>query len=517
MSLNVIDRLSTFDYTSLNVVCKWRTKSGPITLDARYGALPNETFQAIFTSTKEQKHSLTDSIVKLIQDSSRIKSFFITFEFADAYCFRKIVEALGTHPKLEKIVAIQMPYKGDSAQGIKKMLETTSTLKTLNLNNLIRNKLLSEAVRPIAQGIGNNRTVTELALTINGQKGELGLILEALKTNRTLQKLTIDYSQILIPRQMNCSGIASNTTLRKLNLRHNKIQGEGAGNLFIAISMNSGLHTLNISDNPITVRAYMANDYAFRSLGELIARNKTIRTLDLSSTVIGSKIYHIANNLVRNETLTSLNLSQTELKTPELTIPVCKAIQKHPSLTHLDLSHCNLRSSAAMTLGENLKINNVLVSLKLENCDITNIEMEHISAGLQVNTTLKTLILNRNLIQSQGTRVLCESLYQNSSLQELSLNNNRLSDAALIEIMFLVRFNNSVQKLDISWNNFTYDHVENLSNEMRYSNYGLISVCTASLALPPNLIKIKNICERNIKNLTRHETLYQLLLNKLIL
>ena len=149
---------------------------------------------------------------------------------------------------------------------------------------------------------------------------------------------------------------------------------------------NNTLTKLNLSNNYYVY----ANHIAY-----LLRYNTTLLILDLSNIRFGSFVHldevePIAEALKINTTLTTLLLNNNRINSSE-TIAIAKALERNSTLTTLNFSYNDLGYHGARAIAETVKINKTLTLLDLRGCNIGADGAKTIAEALETNTTIKII------------------------------------------------------------------------------------------------------------------------------
>eukprot|EP00984_Skeletonema_dohrnii_P007589 scaffold2773_cov119-Skeletonema_dohrnii-CCMP3373.AAC.3 len=192
-------------------------------------------------------------------------------------------------------------------------------------------------------------------------------------------------------------------------------------------------------------------------------------SLELSRNVLKNiGIASVAALLKSLRNLVSLVLKENQLTNEAGIKLLSKAMKKHPSLSHVDLSYCSLgESTSALSLI--LKGSEKLSSLVLDYNDFESDGMELIIKFLKSNTTLTALSLRHNTETKEGGKTLTQNFLkpiaqtlERSSLRELSLRGSDLTLATKVESKVLC---DMLMHIDLSYNRIG---VQGLKNVVTY-------------------------------------------------
>ena len=240
--------------------------------------------------------------------------------------------------------------------------------------------LMVNSVREIQECLDEGATKFTFSIKnkkIAKQKREIIELSALLKTNQPICSLGLHVEDIT-PEEVSilADGLASNTVLKVLNLRGNKINSTGAKYLNEALKTNTGLEELELTENPIggyidscflqnkTLRRLCLFDCKITArqaavLLKSLENNDTLRELDLCKNVFGGIglwmdfdnggyksnpnndridfLSIIINFIKTNQGLTKIRLEFNSFNKYDLT-KIAKSIEASTSLTSADLS-----------------------------------------------------------------------------------------------------------------------------------------------------------------------------------
>lgn len=215
-----------------------------------------------------------------------------------------------------------------------------------------------------------------------------------------------------------CDGLASNRSLRSLNLSKNGI-GSWGGALLSEACVHTNLERLDLSLNYLS-------DQGIRDFARYLdskSKAPTLLSLDIGSNMFGGIGFgNLADKLSRNFTLQQLRLDGNSLGGKRLItlknfLP-CSAIQR----------------------------------LSLRNCELDDESIEMIKHGIKKNKSLSSLDLSKNFIYAKGVRVLVDGLFGHPTLSSLNLGSNRVGDQCVDSLIQLLNNDHKLQFLDLSNN-----------------------------------------------------------------
>ena len=212
-------------------------------------------------------------------------------------------------------------------------------------------------------------------------------IAEAIKVNKTVQKLWISFNNISDDGAAAISdALKSNNLLQILKMSYNKITSEGAKVIAEAIKVNKTLQELDISGNNIS-------DDGAAAISDALKNNNSLQMLSMSNKITseGAKL-------------------------------IAEAIKVNETLQELDISGNNISDDGAAAISDALKNNNSLQILKMSNIKITSKGAKLIAEAIKVNTTFHTLNLRQHINDAVSFNMsLLTAVYHNNTLMKLAL------------------------------------------------------------------------------------------------
>ena len=181
---------------------------------------------------------------------------------------------------------------------------------------------------------------------------------------------------------------------------------------------------------------------------------KRIRYLNISNNNISNKaMYYLSKFLIKNQTLSILYMSKNRNITTEGIKPITKALQMHPNIIKLDVSHMDLKGSGqffADLIAENkclqelyLRDTNLIKSdicslaekltnedspiIKLDiglNCNIGDNGLKEIGKIINNNRSLRSIGLDGLNLSMNNYLPIFEAISKNRNIESYSLNMN---------------------------------------------------------------------------------------------
>ena len=180
--------------------------------------------------------------------------------------------------------------------------------------------------------------------------------------------------------------------LKKKNIKLTTLNLDLSSNNCAVADIWDGL----VKNNTLTKLNLSNNYYVYAcDIAYLLRYNTTLLILDLSNIRFGSfvrlhEVEPIAEALKINTTLTTLLLNNNRINSSE-TIAIAKALERNSTLTTLNFSYNDLGYHGARAIAETVKINKTLTLLDLRGCNIGADGAKTIAEALETNTTIQII------------------------------------------------------------------------------------------------------------------------------
>jgi Ran GTPase-activating protein (RanGAP) involved in mRNA processing and transport len=284
----------------------------------------------------------------------------------------------------------------------------------------------------------------------------LATLLQSLGRHRTLIKLglhncLLDHGQARLLQMALCNM----PSLHSVALSNFTLSGRSAelAQLALALYDNASIQVLAISKN-----AFLGLQSA-NIIRDILRRNKTITTLDLSNNRFGltpDSVECIANGLGSNSTLLKIDLSGCSLYNDNIPYLAQTLGSQNTTLQKLILARNSITSRGVGVLLEAFEHSNnhPITDLDLGSNSIENEGARFIARSLRNNAlpNLTRLSLYSCEIKDDGLMALVSALEHNTSLLQLDLRDNLdLSKTAFLALATSLPKLKVLQRLDLSW------------------------------------------------------------------
>eukprot|EP01080_Neovahlkampfia_damariscottae_P001669 gene1669-438_t len=203
------------------------------------------------------------------------------------------------------------------------------------------------------------------------------------------------------------------------------------------------------------------------SLNKMFIKNKRIEKLSLISMINITDANLFLENLTKNSTIKTLNLTENIL-TSESGELLCELLKNNKTITNLDLTFTLLSDKGIEKISTALETNTTLKVLNLSENDINSSGFCHLGASLMKNETLEELGLDGNYLTGNGRKALFEYLRGTKSLKKLSIARTLvLQKYGGIFLSKMIASNKSVLYLDLSFNDLNLQDAKSLGNGIK--------------------------------------------------
>uniref|UniRef100_A0A0E0DZP0 peroxidase n=1 Tax=Oryza meridionalis TaxID=40149 RepID=A0A0E0DZP0_9ORYZ len=313
------------------------------------------------------------------------------------------------------------------------------------------------------------------------QFGDEGLffLAESLAYNKSAEEVDFSGNGITAVGIEAFDGILQiNTALKSLNLSGNAIGDEGAKKLLLnstnigdegakAISdmlkKNKTIRTLQLSNNTIEYSG-------FASIAEALLENNVLRSLFVNGNYGGPLgASSLAKGILGNKTLRELHLHGNGFGN-EGVRALMSALSAHKGkITVLDIGNNNITSEGSLHVAEFIKRTKSLLWLSLYMNDISDEGAEKVADALKQNKTISTVDLGGNNIHSKGVSAIAETLKDNSVVTTLELSYNPIGPEGVKALCDVLKFNGKIQTLKLGWCQIGVSGAEFVADCLKYN------------------------------------------------
>ncbi|XP_065897457.1 uncharacterized protein [Dysidea avara] len=421
-------------------------------------------------------------ISNILYNNEKIKTLSLSDSYINGEGLASLCRCLKNNTTLQELDISKNKLFTEDTEVIAKVIELNTTLQKLNISDC---GIHDSGVVVISNSLKNNKTLKVFNMSKNciGVEGAKE-IAEVLEFNMSLQKLDVSSCNILC--EVLSNSLRKNTTLKELNMSHNKITiqdiaeivkfnltlqklnisncgilDDGAAIISNNLNKNDALKELNMSNNKISFKVV-------KDIAVLVRFITALQTLYISHCEVpDNELTDISISLIKNYHLQELNLSHSMIYT-EGACKIAEVIRVNRTLLKLDISGCGIAGDGIGIISNSLMECTTLQELNISNNEITNEAAKGIAGVMQINKTLYKLDISNNGISGDGTTVIVDSLKGNNTLQALYMSYNKITTEGAKKMAEIIRLDTTLQALDISQCSIPDDGVLVISESYKY-------------------------------------------------
>ncbi|KYQ91287.1 hypothetical protein DLAC_08227 [Tieghemostelium lacteum] len=343
---------------------------------------------------------------------------------------------------LSNLVTLNIPYMR-LGEKLFQLLDGVLINPNLHTLNIIGNNISEVGGQRFATLIENSKIVC-LDISLNHLESSLGDIIEAIskgELNWTLKdfKMAENYSHDNSTIRKLCNLIESNKSITRLDFNSNPFN-ESLSDVFTSLLYNQTIKSLNCSNTSSKTMFSEIIGYYFPKVNNIEQVYMGSNNLQLNSEFIFGK---------ESNTLRVLDLSCSNVLVNHLNgfVGRCK------NLARLDLSDCKLSESEyCQQLIESVFNNPTITDLNLGINTLGDHIGTTIAQLLETNTTLSKLNLANNIMTKSSKQILVTLIEKNRTLTSLNMRHNNISNIPQGLFKYLMVKNQYLTQLDLSCN-----------------------------------------------------------------
>ncbi|KAH9496164.1 hypothetical protein Btru_012183 [Bulinus truncatus] len=238
-----------------------------------------------------------------------------------------------------------------------------------------------------------------------------------LEINTTIEDMDLEGNWIMGEGAFHlCRVLKENVFVTQLNLSENRLGNNGAAAVCQLLMVNKTIENLDLAGNNIGDQA----GEIFHTV--LTKSNSTLRSLNLRHNRLedGAALW-FKKALVENETLEHLDLSWNHFQSKGCVL-IAEGLKENVGLKELAVAMNGFGFEGGKCLGEAIKVNRTLQKLDASYCRLPSDCVGSIAHGLMHNDLLKVLDLSYNCLKHEETLELLKGIEKNESSQLSLLN-----------------------------------------------------------------------------------------------
>ena len=258
-----------------------------------------------------------------------------------------------------------------------------------------------------------------------------------------------------------------------IDLSNKKLNDGDIDILITVLSKSKELHTLNLSDNYLTLaddklattkspleRLWLKNnhinDVGAKHIAAVIERNENLKSIVLSGNKIGPiGAEYLGESLAETHTLERLSLNGNQIGDRGC-VSFANALAQNHALLRLELGFNAIGVMGIESLEHALKDSETIEAISLDNNLMGNEGAACFASVLMVNKSLQELDLSYNDIDKGGVESLTESIVLNNSLCELKLGGNKIGDDLITSFANSLINNSTLQRIHLGKKGILY-------------------------------------------------------------
>ncbi|KAF0529555.1 RNI-like protein [Gigaspora margarita] len=263
-----------------------------------------------------------------------------------------------------------------------------------------------------------------------------------------LSALNAEEQALLIPHKINLPNYqkplfeySSFTTYLSFYLSHKHV--DGVSHWFYKEGYNH-YDLVSFDDN----QGFAETINAIKSslLTMFLRTSKNLKYLNISEPIFDKALLE---KIQKNITITSLKLRIGNFEIIEF---LSEILYKNTTLNTLDISKNDISFKELEVLSKALCNSTALISLILDNNFLCAEGGNALAEILSKNTSLSSLSLHHNQIGSQGVLAIAKILYKNNTLSYLDIGNNQINVEGAKVLSKVLCVNNVLTSLNLSYN-----------------------------------------------------------------
>ena len=214
------------------------------------------------------------------------------------------------------------------------------------------------------------------------------------------------------------------------------------------IQRHTSLETFKIINYHLPPSSWLG-DSIIPSLGN----NKNLTSLELSNcSLYADDLASLMSFIAKNTTLSTLNISRTNIESEDTAIALAKALKKHPAICNINLAYCSFA-------GGSVVVEKILAACKsCDSLEIGHEDFDKESVALVANfigkkNSLTSFSLTGAALDDESKKLLSDALVKNKTIENLCLHSNQLQLPGIIRnTKKITKSLSRLTRLDLSHN-----------------------------------------------------------------
>ncbi|CUG92168.1 leucine-rich repeat protein, putative [Bodo saltans] len=368
------------------------------------------------------------TIVQVLVDDDDGKPPIRVVDLVDNRLGPKLTETICAAIEGSQVEEILIRYNDIGRLGCEAVASVVNVSTRLRFVDLRGNKLVPMDCRKFFRSLAVSQSVQRLGLSNNnlGPEGAI-LLATALEKNSFITQLDVSMNNIGVDGVTSLASLLKLPAhpLRNLNIWGNRLGAQGMDVLFDAVAANRSLTVLSAGNNN-----------AGAGIGPAIARmlgaNSTLTSLELrSNSMTAETLLKLSDGLAQNETVATLQLGGNPLSSGPTSSQISagldafvKRLVKNETMTSLDLASCELGTGGVIRVAGLVGASTSLKELNLSGNDAEDEAAAAIAKALLPSKSLTSLDLSTNRLTMDGVSDLLDAVQANTKILHLALQGN---------------------------------------------------------------------------------------------
>ncbi|KAK1742764.1 leucine-rich repeat protein [Skeletonema marinoi] len=209
----------------------------------------------------------------------------------------------------------------------------------------------------------------------------------------------------------------------------------------------------------------------------VLEQNSNLASLELSNCFLSADdLTSLTKFVDGNETLSSLNISHTNIQSESTVKALAKALKKHPALRSVNLTYCNFAGGSKM-MDKILAACKKCESLEIGHGDFDSENVAVVAKFLAKKHSLTSFSLVGAAVDNDNKKLLSDALMQNRTIEKLCLHSNQLQLPAVIRgTKEAIKALSRLTHLDLSFNKLSLSGAKSMAKFLAGEDSKLISL-----------------------------------------
>eukprot|EP00984_Skeletonema_dohrnii_P032149 scaffold25669_cov69-Skeletonema_dohrnii-CCMP3373.AAC.1 len=209
----------------------------------------------------------------------------------------------------------------------------------------------------------------------------------------------------------------------------------------------------------------------------VLEQNRNLTSLQLSNCFLSADdLTSLTKFVDGNETLSSLNISHTNVESESTVKALAKALKKHPALRSVNLTYCNFAGGSKM-MDKLLAACKTCESLEIGHGGFDSENVAAVANFLAKKHSLTSFSLVGAAVDNDNKKLLSDALVQNKTIEKLCLHSNQLQLPAVIRgTKKAMKALSRLTHLDLSFNKLSLPGAKSMAKFLAGEDSELISL-----------------------------------------